>query len=197
MNGAQFFVNPATGDLIDTAWTAQDLNISAIADNNPIVKIRFTLTTDGGAEFGGWNIDDLHVGTMTSGDVSPLAASEIFMRASLGGTLMLDLDGTPAAGGRTYVVGASVSGTSPGIPLGSVVLPLNWDFLTAYAFANLNNQIFGNFYGVLDGQGRAQASFLAPPISDPAIIGVTIHFAWITLNPIDFASNPVGLLFVP
>ncbi len=49
-------------NLQDTAWTPQVLDISAIADGQPTVYVRFTMgTTDGVVTYGGWNIDDIEI----------------------------------------------------------------------------------------------------------------------------------------
>lgn len=197
VNGNEVYKNPAGGDLVDTEWVAHTVNLSPWADNNPDVRIRFTLTTDGSVEMGGWNIDDLHVGVESDPDPAALAASEVYVQASTGGTISFHLAGGASLGGRAYVVAASASGTDPGTPIGSVVLPLNWDALTNLVLANLNTPLFSGFLGTLDGNGEATAAFNPGPLSDPAVVGLTIHFAWITLVPVDYASNAVGLLFVP
>jgi hypothetical protein len=57
VNGVEVWRNPVGADLIDTAWTPQEIDISAIADGNPDVRVRFTLTADGGLQYGGWAID--------------------------------------------------------------------------------------------------------------------------------------------
>ncbi|MFH2054926.1 MAG: C25 family cysteine peptidase [bacterium] len=50
------------GEVNDGAWTSQTYDISAVADNQPTVYLRFTMgTTDGGWTYCGWNIDDLAV----------------------------------------------------------------------------------------------------------------------------------------
>lgn len=49
-----------TAEVADTAWTWQDIDISAIADGQPQVYLRWTMgTTDTAWEFCGWNIDDI------------------------------------------------------------------------------------------------------------------------------------------
>lgn len=61
VNGNVVFQNAQLVDTIDTAWTAQDIDISAFADNNSNVTITFELISDGGVVFGGWNIDEFEV----------------------------------------------------------------------------------------------------------------------------------------
>jgi hypothetical protein len=49
-----------TGEVADTAWTFVDLDISAIADNQPNVYLRWTMgTTDTAWQYCGWNVDDI------------------------------------------------------------------------------------------------------------------------------------------
>ncbi len=46
----------------DTAWTYQEFDISAVADNQPTVYLRWTMgATDGGWTWCGWNIDDVQL----------------------------------------------------------------------------------------------------------------------------------------
>lgn len=61
VNGNQVFINPFSTDLVDTEWVDQSIDISAFADDNPDVRIQWSLETDGGLVFGGWNIDDIRV----------------------------------------------------------------------------------------------------------------------------------------
>ncbi len=55
---------------IDTAWTLQDYDISAIADGKTNVRVRFRLKADAGVQFGGWNVDDVRFVTIGSGKPS-------------------------------------------------------------------------------------------------------------------------------
>ena len=61
INGTQVWENSSASDLLDTSWNAVDLNISAIADNNPSVQIEFSMQSDAGLQYCGWNIDDVEV----------------------------------------------------------------------------------------------------------------------------------------
>lgn len=49
-------------EIADTSWVEMDLDISAIADNQPTVYLRWTMgTTDSGWTYCGWNVDDIAV----------------------------------------------------------------------------------------------------------------------------------------
>lgn len=196
VNGNEIFLNPYSGDLIDTEWLFHEIDISDFADNSPSVSLRFTLTTDAGKELGGWNIDDLHVGTTSAGDASSLIPSEIYVSLSSGGVIHFTIDCADDQAGRTYLLLLSGSGTSPGTPVGSITIPLNVDNYTRYCFANRNNAVFQDFQGVLDAQGNATAAFNVPRAPIPSLIGKTLSFAWVTLAPLDFASNPASVRFV-
>ncbi len=62
-----------SAEVTDYAWSKQDYDISALADGQATVFIRFTMgETDGGWTYCGWNIDDLVVKGQVCDAVSPL-----------------------------------------------------------------------------------------------------------------------------
>ncbi|MBA3045765.1 MAG: hypothetical protein FP824_06085, partial [Euryarchaeota archaeon] len=62
----QIWTNGAT--ISDTSWSSVSYDISAVADNQPAVYVRFELgQTDGSVTYCGWNIDNLELVGMTSG----------------------------------------------------------------------------------------------------------------------------------
>jgi hypothetical protein len=72
VNGTEVWRNPFSTDVLDVSWTTQSVDISAVADNNPAVTIRFELQSDGGLELGGWNVDDLKLGRIVpAGSCNP------------------------------------------------------------------------------------------------------------------------------
>jgi len=49
-------------EIADVSWTEMNLNISAVADDQPAVYLRWTMgSTDGGWTYCGWNIDDIQL----------------------------------------------------------------------------------------------------------------------------------------
>lgn len=49
-------------EVADSAWVSQDLDISAVADDQPTVYLRWTMgTTDSNLTYCGWNIDDIYL----------------------------------------------------------------------------------------------------------------------------------------
>ena len=98
-----------------------------------------------------------------------------------------------------YLLAWGGSGTSPGTALApGVVLPLNVDLLTQLGLGGLNGPMFHQFFGLLDPQGRAQATLTIPP-SAAIPTGVT-HLAGVLLGgPQTFsnATNAVELTILP
>jgi len=51
-----------TAEIADTSWVRQEIDISAVADNQPTVYLRWTMgTTDSGWQYCGWNLDDVEI----------------------------------------------------------------------------------------------------------------------------------------
>jgi hypothetical protein len=61
VNGQVVWQNPDDANLLDDAWSVEEVDISAVADGEPSVVIEFELQTDGLAQFGGWNVDTVSV----------------------------------------------------------------------------------------------------------------------------------------
>lgn len=58
VGGQLVWENPMVGNLADSSWTHVDLDVTAAGAGDPNLTVEFRLVTDGGLEFGGWNIDD-------------------------------------------------------------------------------------------------------------------------------------------
>jgi hypothetical protein len=97
-----------------------------------------------------------------------------------------------------YWIFGSASGTTPGLVVDGVPLPLNFD--AYYLFLALNpNTVVDPTIGILDGIGSALPRIELPPL-DPTLVGATLHHVALTFDlsngPIvEFASNPVPLRF--
>jgi hypothetical protein len=88
INGTEIWRNPTGSNLDDTGtgWTYQEYDISALADNQPAVTIRFTMTSNGNQQFGGWNIDDVRVFSRMQG-CSPVGCGAVGLPAPTGPAL--------------------------------------------------------------------------------------------------------------
>jgi len=73
VNDNLVWINDHDFDHIDFKWYHHDVDISAYADSNDSVQIRFELKSDMGLHLGGWSIDDLAIvgkGKYMVGDVN-------------------------------------------------------------------------------------------------------------------------------
>lgn len=203
VNGALVWQNPATAGgsahLVDSAWTAQEVDVSAFADQQPAVKVRFELKADGGLEFGGWTIDDVQLVKVQPGSRAPLVASARYVSASLGSSTSFDVELGAAFAGRTVVLATSATTGSPGTVIGGVPLPIQFDPVTNLGFTLLNTPAFANFAQPLGGLGDTTVAptLNLPPLALPALAGFSLHLCAFTLAPTDVATNAVTLTFVP
>lgn len=61
-NWTQLWVNPSTASIADATWIKMTLDISAVADGQPTVYIRWKMgPTDNSVVYPGWNIDDVEI----------------------------------------------------------------------------------------------------------------------------------------
>ncbi|MBN2490910.1 MAG: hypothetical protein JXQ29_08680, partial [Planctomycetes bacterium] len=81
--------------------------------------------------------------------------------------------------GQRYQMGSSL-GTGP-IALGNLTLGLSGDSLLAASVSGALPGVFQSYAGLLDGNGQAAAALAIPPA--PALVGTTIHSAFVTVSP--------------
>lgn len=183
VNGTSVFQNPASPNLIDGEWTLHDIDITAQAANNASVQIAYRLTSDGGVEFGGWNIDDF---TLYRVDANPAGFFQAYGSgcAGTGGvTPTLSGSGVPTPGqnvtitignGKANGAGILLLGTSQvSLPsagctllVGGALLPINLTLNGAGTIA-LNgpiplgtpaNDTYWQWFGIDSGAGNGQYS---------------------------------------
>lgn len=102
--------------------------------------------------------------------------------------------------GKPYLMVGSITGTSPGLFLGSFTLPLNYDFYFDLLASNPNTIVSGSL-GMLDGSGNATASFVYANSMTNAMAGLVFHHAYVVFGAgftsFDAASNAVPLTAMP
>ncbi|MFT4709909.1 MAG: hypothetical protein ACI9D0_002202 [Bacteroidia bacterium] len=99
--------------------------------------------------------------------------------------------------GSAYILLASMTGTSPGTPVGAQVLPLNWDQLSIYTLNHPGAPILPGSFGVLDASGRATAHLKAPAGLLSAFVGLHLDWAAVALTQPESISTTVGLNVLP
>jgi hypothetical protein len=101
-------------------------------------------------------------------------------------------------GGQPYWVLGSLTGTSPGIPLGPVTLPLTFDAYTAFTVTHPGRGLLSGQLGVLSPSGTADLTLFIPSL--PVLAGMTFHHAYVVfgagLVPA-YASRAVPLAIYP
>ncbi|MFO0983486.1 MAG: DUF1028 domain-containing protein [Planctomycetota bacterium] len=117
--------------------------------------------------------------------------------ASLGDDAHFVLQGSTPFAGRSYLLLLSASGTTPGFDDGQVHVPLNFDLTLQNSIMFANVPPLTNTRGALDGNARASAALAPQPGQLDPFVGATLSFAYLTLAPEDFASEPVQVLVVP
>lgn len=117
-----------------------------------------------------------------------------------GGTQELRLAAGAARAGHVYLLLGSISGTSPGVPLDSFVMPLNFDIYTSLTLNTPNSSFLPGSLGFLDANGRASAAFTLPP-AVPVAGPLDVHHAFFTLDlatfAVSFTSNAALVRLVP
>lgn len=129
----------------------------------------------------------------------PLQGDTTTLPLGTGAVLTLRLDTGPGRAGENYLVLGSLTGTSPGVPLASGVLPLVPDGYFLHTLTHPNGAPLVDSLGVLDGAGVAQALFVLPPLDLPFLVGTTVHHAYASFDRAGVpgpVSNAYGARFV-
>ena len=127
----------------------------------------------------------------TFDETATLTSDVASLSAAAGGTANLGLLGPALTNPPPYLLLASASGTTPGLPIGPVVLPLNFDGVVVLSFVLRNSAQFVNTDGTLLPDGTQAAQFVAAANELTPLIGYDLAFAYFTRSPVTFASNAV------
>ncbi len=169
--------------------THDSLGVSLAVDGNTLLAGLQGLDQSGAVSAWGVGAPDCSLG-----------ADAFLMSLAEGAIVNLSLDAGPEHAGRLFLLLGTTAGAEPGLVVGNIVLPLNYDGPGGYlwqTFVSPNTPPLSNSMGVLDASGRSQTVFLAPAASDPALAGLTLHHAYVvfdgTAGQVVFVSNPVHL----
>lgn len=154
-------------------------------DGQRVVTVGSTLTTTNAADGAAWIWD--FSGTECPG----LVTSPRELSVSQGGEVDWLTSLAPSSAGSLYLVLGSSSGTTPGVPLGQLNVPLNYDSWSLFTLTSINQGPLQNTLGVLDNLGGAASRLTAPSGNDPALIGATLHQATLTFDPV--SAEPIGV----
>lgn len=147
-----------------------------------------------------WRVVEANPGTIDNLTIQVLpvfSAAPTSLSLSAGGTQTWTLNAGAPQASRPYWVMGSLTGISPGLPIGSVVLPLVPDVWFNYTINHPNQGPLVASLAFLNPSGSASAAFSIPPGTNPSLAGLTVFHAYLLGTTIDFASNPVSLTFLP
>lgn len=131
-----------------------------------------------------------------SGGGCILTADTPSISISAGGSQTLSVE-APAHAGKFYWIFGSITGTSPGVSLLGVHIPLNPDLYTNFTIAQPNAAPFTTFRGPLDAAGKGAGTFSLPPNVLTATFVLNHAFVvFDSAGSFHCASNPVALNFV-
>ena len=133
-------------------------------------------------------------------DCPDLLAFTGALSISDGGTQELFLDAGSAHADRLYLVLGSATGTAPGIPIGTLELPLVMDNYTQLTLSAPNQGLLEDTLGLLDSNGQALARFDLPGGQlDLGLAGLELNHAFLVLDvsqglAVPATSQPSSLL---
>jgi FG-GAP repeat len=129
-----------------------------------------------------------------------LHAVPTVLSASAGGTQHFALESGAAHAGKPRLLLGSAAGTTPGLSVDGLLLPLNPDGYFSFALANPNQPPLSGSLGVLGALGSSQAQ-LQLPSGLGALAGMTLHHAYVVLDTatlaLVLASNAEALALTP
>lgn len=166
-------------------------------DARAVHTVRIQLFRHGSWPYGAISVDLIDVsGTVCAGGASLLGGPDSISVAA-GGTQEFFLETCPPAIGDPYLLLGTVSGTTPGIPVDSVVLPLTSDPYFLFTVSNANTPPLTDSFGLLDGSGAATASLTVPAGLPASFVGLTLHHAFLVFDALsltaELASNALAL----
>jgi hypothetical protein len=146
----------------------------------------------------------LFSGSGANNDLWEYSGNSVYMTADVttipiaaGGTQTLTLDAGPSHANKPYWIFGSITGTSPGVALNGIHIPLNVDVYTQLAMQNvMANPPYSGFRAVLDASGGATAQFILP--SQMLNAGFTLYHSYVIFDGMGVfygASNPVKITF--
>ncbi len=130
-----------------------------------------------------------------SGDSVYMTADVTTIPIATGGIQTLTLDAGSVHANKPYWIFGSITGTSPGVSLNGIHIPLNVDIYTQLAMQNvMANPPYSGFRAVLDANGGATAQFILP--GQMLNAGFTLYHSYIIFDGTGKfygASNPVSV----
>lgn len=178
-----------------TPWAGNCDRIALIVEPNPPATTEFhygppTVGPDGGSvpghvircpdDFGTFEIGAFETGVNDTPGVanSTLLADVDRLSLMAGGTQTMTLCPGFAFVGQSYLVLGSISGTSPGVLIQGVTVPLQFDAYTQFTFSNPNAPPLQGGFGSIGFLGKNHPTLKVPAGTDPALAGLAVYHAY-------------------
>ncbi|MFT4709718.1 MAG: hypothetical protein ACI9D0_000260 [Bacteroidia bacterium] len=168
VNGNLIWNNPANGNLIDSSWTKHELDLAAFDGQS--IQVEYRLRSDGGLEFGGWNIDDFGIQSLNPSPTAGLPVN--YGSGTLGFTApSIDSLGQVASLGNSAFAVAMKDGPAEAMVFfGIGIVEINTPVLGVDLLVSPTKIL----QGTTDLFGQYSVGLPVP--SDPAFIGVQFLF---------------------
>jgi len=184
VDGQLVWENPFAGHVTDAEWFAQDIDISAFADDDANVQVSFELTSDGGLNMGGWTIDDFAIVSLTEVQDTTFTMYGAGTPGTGGVAAVLDGSGQAVPGGPITL---TVTGALPNT-LG--VMFVGTDMVSVQGLGG--TFLVGNWLITptvpTSGAGSIDVTFMAPEVIDPGLDGLQLTQQYWYLD----AGGPAG-----
>ena len=111
----------------------------------------------------------------------------------------LVLDFGADAAGKSYLFAGTLSGTSPGLALGGLTIPLNPDAYTTLSLNAASAPPVVDGAGTLDFEGTGAAILQIATAQPAPLVGLTLHHAAVVLGSsgVEAVSNALPLTLLP
>ncbi|MFO0985243.1 MAG: hypothetical protein U1E76_26525 [Planctomycetota bacterium] len=197
VNGVRVYTNPggtpgANADLFDHSWTHQIYDISALADNQPSVVIRFELNTDFATGYGGWNLDDLRVLELIdpAHDCKPSFGYGVGSPGTGGFTpRIFAVNGPANLGNAAFAIAGDrmLGGTVAALLIGAaktdvLIGPLHLLVDVSLPHLFVPTAVSGS------GAGDGSASIGLPIPGDPIYDGLVFYAQWLVTDPAGYSN---------
>lgn len=177
--------------------------------NHPAMRVSLNELGSLVLDFDGDRLDASFVGltgiedrfTLVKGETRTLVRDQPRVSVAAAGRQDFHLAAGSAQAGRYYLLAGSF-GTDPGFTLWGVHIPLHPDGWMDLTLQGANSPVYQNTLGQLDANGAASAAFVLPAMTDPVLVGVVVHHAYVVFTTLadgglHMASNSVKLTFEP
>lgn len=187
VNGAEVWRNATNGGTqptLDAEWATIDLDVSAVADGVAATRVRFELKSDASVTYGGWNVDDVELYS-----ISTARDSESYGTGGVGSggfVPTFTTAGDPTIGGPAFSLdGADLLGGASGFVLvgfARAQIPFKGlDLLVDPVPPTLLVPVVASGPAGVAGAGTLTLAGSVP--DDPALVGVEIDTQLLVFDP--------------